>query len=69
MKQIIIIGILVFSLIFSLCFKVAFDINTNNLMLVLPEAERKIYAALVSIKSENDKRVADFDLLLHKVKM
>jgi len=36
-------------------------------MLVLPEAERKIYAALVFIKAENEKRVAAFDHLIKKI--
>jgi hypothetical protein len=38
-------------------------------MLVLPEAERKIYAALMSIKSKHEKRIKDFQLLEEKLRL
>jgi len=59
----ILIGVLVFLIILAFCLKCAYDRNNNFLMMSLPESERKIYAALVGIEREHDKRFNEFENL------
>lgn len=40
----------------SFCLKCAYDRNNNYLMMNLPESEKKIYAAILAIEREHDKR-------------
>ena len=54
------IGLLVILIILAFCAKCAYDRNNSYLMMNLPESERKVYAALVGIEREHDKRFQEF---------
>jgi len=51
--------LVVFMMICTLVFlaKCAYDRNNSFLMMNLPESERKVYAAIIGIEREHDKRM------------
>jgi hypothetical protein len=44
-------------------YKCAYDYNNRQLMMNLPESERKVYAAIISIEREQDERFERFQKL------
>jgi hypothetical protein len=64
----VILGLLILLVVSALVVKVLYDKNNHYMMTMLPDAERKIYAAIQCFEREQDRRSQAHEELTNKIK-